>query len=80
MKKLLLVIAAALLTSASQAAPLTPVNVTGTNITCMLSTNCTVVSNRFSDTFTLSNTTGTGILETVVFAGQSNAIGSNLYS
>jgi len=46
----------------------------------MLSTNCTVVTNRFTDTFKLPNSTGTGILETLVFSGQTNAVGSNLYS
>lgn len=80
MKKILLTTAAALLALASHAAPLIPVDVAGSNITCMLSTNCTVVTNRVTDTFRLPNTTGEGILESLAFAGQTNAMGSNLYS
>jgi hypothetical protein len=80
MKKLILTISASLLAWASPAATLIPVNITGSNITCMLSTNCTVVTNRATDTFVLPNSTGEGILESLVFEGQANATGSNLYS
>src|SRR4051794_18002460 len=80
MKKTLITIALGMLALALQAAPLTPINLAGSNITCMLSTNCTVVSNRFTDTFHLPNSTGDGILESLVFAGQTNSAGSNLYS
>jgi hypothetical protein len=80
MKKLLLIAASALVAGVSFAAPLAPVNLTGSNITCMLSTNCTVVSNRFTDSFVLPNSTGEGILESLVFAGQPGSTGSNLYS
>src|SRR5688572_17191603 len=80
MKKILITIATATLALTSPAAPLTPVDVAGSNITCMLSTNCTVVTNRVIDTFRLPNSTGAGILESLVFACQTNSTVSTLYS
>ena len=80
MKKVILSLAAALLALSSSAASLTPVSITGSNITCLLSTNCTVVTNGTTDTFHLTNSTGDGTLESLVFAGQTNAVGSNLYA
>ena len=80
MKKILLTITGAMLALTSPAASLTPVNIAGSDITCLLSTNCTVVTNRATDVFYLPNSTGEGILESLAFAGQTDAIGSNLYS
>ncbi len=80
MKKIVTISVSAMLAWASQAAPLVPINVAGSNITCMLSTNCNVVTNGAADTFHLPNSTGEGVLESIVFAGQSNAPGSNLFS
>ena len=64
----------------AQAAPLNVVNVGGTNIDCLFSTNCADVAMESTSPFTLPGTTGTGLLVTRVITGGSNAPAAGLYA
>ena len=66
--------------SVTQAAPLNVVNVGGTNIDCLFSTNCTDAAIETSSPFTLPGGTGTGLLVTRVITGGSNAPAAGLYA
>jgi hypothetical protein len=66
--------------SVAQAAPLNVVNVGGTNIDCLFSTNCTDAAVESSSSFTLSGGTGTGVLQTRVITGGSNSPAAGLYA
>ncbi len=63
-----------------QAAPLNIVNVGGTNIDCLFTTNCVDAAIESSSPFTLPGTTGTGILLTRVITAGSNAPAAGLYA
>src|SRR5688572_600625 len=80
MKKLLLTTALAALTAALSAAPLNVIDVTTSNINCMLSTNCSVLANNTTDTFELPNSTGDGILRTRTLRGQVGSAGEGLWT
>ena len=66
--------------TAAQAAPLNVVNVGSPAINCQFNTNCVVVAADSSSPFILPGGTGTGILQTRVITGGSNAPAAGLYA
>jgi hypothetical protein len=80
MKKKLLTLASVLLVAGSSlAAPVDFVEVGTSEINCLFSPTCTLlVSNTFSP-LALTGTSGSGVLETRVFAGQPGSPGEGVY-
>src|SRR5688572_13413848 len=63
----------------AQAAPLNIVNV-GSGITCLFDTNCVDAAVATTNTITLPGTTGSGLLQTRVITGNSNAPAAGLFA
>ncbi len=72
--------ALAALTTVLPAASLNVIDVTASNITCMLSTNCTVPFSDTTDSIHLPNSTGEGFLQTRTLKGLPGSLGEGLWA
>ncbi|HEY0549269.1 MAG TPA: hypothetical protein VGF13_06670, partial [Verrucomicrobiae bacterium] len=80
MKKIILTMAMAACTTVLPAASLNVIDVTASNITCMLSTNCTAPLSDTTDSIHLPNSTGEGYLQTRTIRGLPGSLGEGLWS
>ena len=79
MKRLLLFLGLAASAMTLAAAPLSVVEVGSPAINCVFSTNCTSIVTTTTSSITLSNSTGTGFLQTRTFLGETGSLGQGLY-
>jgi hypothetical protein len=80
MKKIILTMAIAALTTVLPAASLNTIDLTASNLTCMLSTNCSAPIIDTTDSFHLPNSTGEGILQTRTIRGVPGSLGEGLWA
>ena len=72
--------AMAAFTTLLPAASLNVIDLTASNITCMLSTNCTVPISNTTDSIHLPNSTGEGFLQTRTLKGLPGSLGEGLWT